>query len=288
MRKLLVEAARVATPRDCYHVFSLAPIAQFIPPLHVQKIQFGSKKQKEKVDKETKKLRRFLKISGVRNDEQLEGADEARRGGGSVGSGSSERSRQSHGANDEGERVATSMRVDYEAYDVKAQEIVKAFERKMKKIYDNNLSVDFFNNIVIAKEKQNFNLSDLAQVVMKSAKVIYFFPYMNSDAQRIIYHLKIKDNTWNPTMSNDGQHILLHIPPLTEDVKLKKRKEAKELLEKIKNDLRNLRHRVRDDIARLLQGEEWKIVERNKLDTYIKGKVKAIEEIYADYAGEGR
>ncbi|ANQ06905.1 Ribosome recycling factor [Plasmodium coatneyi] len=272
MRKLLVEAARVGKPRDYYQLLLPLSVVPLITPLHVQKIPFGSKKQKEKVDKETKKLRKFLKISGAKNV-QLEEAEEAKQ------------RRWSDGEKDERERDATPMQLDYEEYDVKAQEIVKGFEKKMKKIYDNNLSVDFFNNMVIAKEKQNFNLSDLAQVVVKSSKVIYFFPYMASDAQRIIYHLKVKDNTWNPTMSNDGQHILLHIPPLTEDVKLKKRKEAKELLEKMKNDLRNLRHRMRDDIGRLLQGEEWKIVERNKLDGYIKGKVKAIEEIYAHYAG---
>ncbi|GAB65330.1 ribosome recycling factor, partial [Plasmodium cynomolgi strain B] len=216
MRKLLVEAARVGTPRNYYHLLLVPSITPFIPPLHVQKIPFGSKKKKEKVDKETKKLRKFLKISGMKNDAQLEEADEVKRSG---QSGLSERSGRSHGENDERERDATTpMEVDYQAYDVKAQEILKAFEKKMKKIYDNNLSVDFFNNIVIVKEKQNFHLSDLAQVVVKSAKVIYFFPYMTSDAQRIIYHLKIKDNTWNPTMSNDGQYILLHIPPLTEDV----------------------------------------------------------------------
>ncbi|KJP85878.1 hypothetical protein AK88_04465 [Plasmodium fragile] len=274
MRKLLVEATRVGKPTYYYHLLLLPPVAHCIPPVHVQKIPFGSKKQKEKVDKETKKLRKFLKISGVKNEVQFEEAEE-----------SNSRSGGSHGEKDERERDATLTHVDYEAYDMKAQDIVKSFEKKMKKIYENNLSVDFFNSMVVEKEKQKFNLSDLAQVVLKSAKVIYFYPYMTSDAQKIIYHLKMKDNTWNPTMSNDGQHILLHIPPLTEDVKLKKRKEAKELLEKIKNDLRNLRHRIRDDIARLVQSEEWKIVERNKLDAYIKGKVKAIEDIYTKYAG---
>ncbi|CAG9479976.1 ribosome-recycling factor, putative [Plasmodium vivax] len=274
MRKLLVEAARVGSPRNYYRLVVLPPIARFIPPLHVHKSPFGSKKKKEKVDKETKKLRNFLKISGGKNEAHLEEAHETKR------------SKRSDEERDERGRAATPTQVDYESYDVKAQEILKAFEKKMKKIYENNLSVDFFNSMVISKEKETFSLSDLAQVVVKSSRVIYFLPYMASDAQRIIYHLKMKDNTWNPTMSNDGQQILLHIPPLTEDVKLKKRKEAKELLEKIKNDLRNLRHRVRDDIARLLQGEEWKIVERNKLDGYIKAKVKAVEAIYAGYAAE--
>lgn len=276
-----MEAARVGKYRDYYHNLLLHPIVPFIPLVHVQKIPFGSKKQKEKVDKETKKLRKFLKISGVKNDVQLEEADEVKQ------SRWSERSGRTHGEKDGRETDATPMQLDYEPYDTKTQEIVKGFEKKIKKIYDNNLSVDYFNNIVISKEKQNYNLSDLAQVVVKSSKVICFFPYIISDTQKIIYHLKLKDNTWNPTISNDGQHIFLHIPPLTEDVKLKKRKEAKELLEKMKNDLRNLRYRMRDDIAKLLQGEEWRIVERNKLDGYIKGKIKAIEEIYAKYTGGG-
>ncbi|GAW79829.1 ribosome-recycling factor [Plasmodium gonderi] len=234
-----------------------------------QKIPFGSKKKKEKVDKETKKLRKFLKISGMKNNEEKTEEDTCANE--KVKPGENWSGRDTHAV------------IDYKVYDLKVEDVIRNFERKMKKIYDNNLNVDFFNNIIIEKGKQNFKLSELAQVVIKSVKFIYFYPYVTGDTQKIIHHLKLKDNTWNPITSNDGQHILLQIPPLTEDIKLKKKKEAKDLLEKIKNDLRNLRHKIRDDIVKNCQGDEWKIVERKKLDTYIKTKTRVIEEIYERY-----
>lgn len=173
--------------------------------------------------------------------------------------------------------------VDYKSYDIKIEEIIKNFDIKMKKLLENTLTVDFFNNIVVTKDKKKYKLSDISQVVIKSSKTIFFYPYIISDIQKIIHTLKVKDNTWNPTAPNDGQYILLHIPPLTNEIKLKKKKEAKDLLEKVKNDIRNIRHKIRDFIGKNVEGDEWKIEEKNKLDNYIKNKVKNIENVYEKY-----
>ncbi|KEG01359.1 ribosome-recycling factor, putative [Plasmodium vinckei vinckei] len=230
--------------------------------LCVQGLKFGSKK--EKSDKETKKFRNLLKISGVRNNERED--NDNRKGKENV------------------KRIINeNNKVDYKSYDIKIEEIIKNFDIKIKKLLENTLTVDFFNNIVVTKDKKKYKLSDLSQVVIKSSKTIYFYPYIISDIQKIIHTLKVKDNTWNPTTPNDGQYILLQIPPLTNEVKLKKKKEAKDLLEKVKNDIRNIRHKIRDFIGKNIEGDEWKIEERNKLDNYIKNKVKNIENVYEKY-----
>ncbi|SCM03452.1 ribosome-recycling factor, putative [Plasmodium chabaudi adami] len=232
--------------------------------LCVQGLNFGSKK--EKTDKETKKFRNLLKISGIRNDETEDNDNTNRKGKENV------------------KRITNeNNNVDYKSYDIKIEEIIKNFDIKMKKLLENTLTVDFFNNIVVTKDKKKYKLSDLSQVVIKSSKTIYFYPYIISDIQKIIHTLKVKDNTWNPTTPNDGQCILLQIPPLTNEVKLKKKKEAKDLLEKVKNDIRNIRHKIRDFIGKNIEGDEWKIEERNKLDNYIKNKVKNIENVYEKY-----
>ncbi|CRG93236.1 ribosome-recycling factor, putative [Plasmodium gallinaceum] len=223
----------------------------------IQQMDFGSKKQKEKIGKETKKIRKILKISNMNNDEI-----------------------ESINLNEKQKITIEKNKIDYKVYDFKLQEIIKNFENKIKKIFDNSLSIETFNNISVIKDKKNFKLSDLAQVVIKSSSLIYFYPYMINDIQKIIHNLKIKDNSWNPIASNDNQSILLQIPPLTNEAKLKKKKEAKDLLEKIKGDIRNIRHKIRDDIIKNIEGEEWKVVEKNKLDNYIKTKIKNIENIY--------
>ncbi|CRG99000.1 ribosome-recycling factor, putative [Plasmodium relictum] len=220
-------------------------------------MNFGSKKQKEKVGKETKKIRKILKISNIKIDE-IENVN----------------------LSENKKIVNEKNKVDYKVYDLKIQDIIRNFENKIRKIFSNCLNIETFNNIPITKDKKNFKLSDLAQVVIKSSNLIYFYPYMISDIQKIIHNLKLKDNSWNPTTSDDSQYILLQIPPLTNEVKLKKKKEAKDLLEKIKTDIRNIRYKIRDDIIKNMEGEEWKVVEKNKLDNYIKTKIKNIESIY--------
>ncbi|ETW20350.1 hypothetical protein PFUGPA_00555 [Plasmodium falciparum Palo Alto/Uganda] len=229
------------------------------------KVNFGSKKQKEKVDKETKKFRKFLKISNMKNNDEDEKYE------GDINEGDMKKKMKG---------ISGMTRIDYKIYDIKIQEINKNFENKIKKIFDTCLQIDFFNNISILKDKKNIKLCDVAQVVIKSSNLIYFYPYTINDIQKIIHNLKLKDNTWNPTVSNDGQYVILQIQPLSEDVKMKKKKEAKDLFEKIKNDIRNVRYKIRDDIIKNIEGDQWKIVERNKLDNYIKDKMKLIENVY--------
>ncbi|SBT87518.1 ribosome-recycling factor, putative [Plasmodium malariae] len=231
----------------------------------LQRINFGSKKQKEKIDKETKKIRNLLKISNIKNEEIEEQKNLYEK------------------LKISGSEKQKKNIIDYKTYDIKIEQISKSFENKLKKIFDSTLTVEFFNNITVTKDKKDLKLSDVAQVVIKSSKLIQFFPYLTSDIQKIIHSLKLKVSSWNPITSNDGQYILLQISALTDDIKLKKKKEAKDLLEKIKNDIRSVRHKIRDNIEKYLEGNEWKIVERKKLDNYIKEKIKAIEWIYEKY-----
>ncbi|SBS81274.1 ribosome-recycling factor, putative [Plasmodium ovale] len=229
----------------------------------LQMMQFGSKKQKEKTGKDGKKLRNFLKISSRENEEN------------EVMIGSN---------NEVSRRIENEInKVDYKMYDIKIEEIIKNYENKIKKTTDSCINIEHLHNISILKEKKNFKLLDLAQVVIKSSKLIYFYPYITSDIQKIIHSLKLKEKSWNPIISNDNQYIILEIPSLTNDVKLKKKKEAKDFLEKIKLDIRNMRYQIRDHIDKYIKGDEWKLSEKNKLDNYIKTKMKIIENVYNTY-----
>ncbi|VWU52484.1 ribosome-recycling factor, putative [Hepatocystis sp. ex Piliocolobus tephrosceles] len=228
------------------------------PFLLLQSINFGSKKQKEKVDKEQKKLRKILKVSGnLKEVETNENVDEKIK-----------------------KKLNDKNKIDYKTHDVKIDKILTSFDNKIKNIFDNTLKIDFFNNIEITKDKKNMNLSDVTQVVIKSSQLIHFYPYISTDIQKIIYALKKKNNTWNPTISNDNQYIVLQLLGLTEEMKLKKKKEAKDLFEKTKTDVRNIRHKIKDEIVKNIEGEEWKIFEKNKLDNYIKNKIKLVENVY--------
>ncbi|SBT33074.1 ribosome-recycling factor, putative (RRF2) [Plasmodium ovale wallikeri] len=240
-----------------------------------QMMQFGSKKQKEKTGKEAKKLRNFLKISSRENGENE----------GTIGTVGTVGTVGTIGSNDEvSGRIENEInKVDYKIYDRKIEEIIKNYENKIKKTTDSCINIEHLHNISVLKEKKKFKLLDLAEVVIKSTKLVYFYPYITSDIQKIIHSLKLKEKSWNPITSNDNQYIILEIPPLTNDVKLKKKKEAKDFLEKIKLDIRNMRYQIRDDIDKHIKGDEWKFSEKNKLDNYIKTKMKIIENVYNTY-----
>lgn len=227
----------------------------------IQHSSFGSKKQKEKTDKETKKLRKLFKISNIKNEEFDEEFSSERTG------------KKSKIGNERNH-------IDYKEYDIKINEITTSFNNKLKQIFDTSVNVETFNSITISKDKKTNKFSDITQIVIKSPRLIYFYPYMNNDLKKIIYSLKLLNNQWNPKISEDGQYVELHIPSATEEIKIKKRKEGKELLEKIKSDIRGIRHKMRDEIEKNLEGDEWKIIEKNKLDNFIKDKIKNIEGIY--------
>ena len=116
-------------------------------------------------------------------------------------------------------------------------------------------------------------LSQAANISTPDSQTISVQPYdktLISEIEQAILNAEIG---FNP--SNNGEKVIINVPPLTEDRRRELVKQAKSEIEKTKISLRNVRHKANDEMKKLGQSGLSEDMERDAGD-----KVQELTDTY--------
>ena len=131
----------------------------------------------------------------------------------------------------------------------------------------NSIQVDYYGTLTPISQMTNINTPD--------SQTISIQPWDKSALQDI--EKAIMEANLGFTPINNGEMIMINIPPLTEERRLELVKQAKVEVENCKISIRNVRHKANDEMKRLKKeglsedmGKDAEIEVQKITDSYIK------------------
>jgi ribosome recycling factor len=131
-------------------------------------------------------------------------------------------------------------------------------------------------------------LQSLASVVVREARTIMITPYDRSAMSAIEKAIRNSDLGVNP--SDDGAVIIVNLPELTAERRKEYVKLARNRAEEGRVAVRQVRHKARETLARIVKdgeaGEDEVDKAQAKLDSMTKSRVAKIDELLAHKEAE--
>jgi ribosome recycling factor len=162
----------------------------------------------------------------------------------------------------------------------KMKKAVKALEDEFKTIRTGRASAALFENIRVEYYEQKVPLNQVATISIPEARLVIIQPWDRSVLPEIEKAIQKSELSVNP--NNDGKVIRIAIPPLTEERRKELAKVAKNIAEKSRVTVRNIRRETNEDIKK--QEKDSKLSEdqaKRGMDEIQKLTDKYIEEINA-------
>ncbi|WP_298508303.1 ribosome recycling factor [uncultured Kordia sp.] len=122
-------------------------------------------------------------------------------------------------------------------------------------------------------------LSQVANVNSTDARTITIQPWEKSMIQEIERGIMIANLGFNPM--NNGESVIINVPPLTEERRKDLAKQAKSEAEHAKVGIRNARQEANKDIKKLDVSDDLKKNAEIDVQTLTDSYVKKIDEVYA-------
>jgi ribosome recycling factor len=130
----------------------------------------------------------------------------------------------------------------------KMKKAVKALEDEFKTIRTGRASAALFENIRVDYYEQKVPLSQVATISIPEARLVIIQPWDRSVLPEIEKAIQKSELSVNP--NNDGKVIRIAIPPLTEERRKELAKVAKNIAEKSRVSVRNVRRDTNEDIKK--------------------------------------
>jgi ribosome recycling factor len=131
---------------------------------------------------------------------------------------------------------------------------VKALEDEFKTIRTGRASAALFDNIRVDYYDQKVPLNQVATVSVPEARLVIIQPWDRSVLSEIEKAIQKSELSVNP--NNDGKVIRISIPPLTEERRKELVKVAKNIAEKSRITVRNIRRDVNDELKKMQKDSE--------------------------------
>ena len=160
----------------------------------------------------------------------------------------------------------------------KMKKAVKALEDDFKTIRTGRASAALFENIRVDYYEQKVPLNQVATISIPEARLVIIQPWDRSVLPEIEKAIQKSELSVNP--NNDGKVIRIAIPPLTEERRKELAKVAKNIAEKSRVSIRNVRRDTNEDIKK--QEKDSSLSEdqaKRGMDEIQKLTDKYIEEI---------
>ena len=161
------------------------------------------------------------------------------------------------------------------------EEAIKAFNRELSKLRVGRAHASLLDDIKVDYYGTPTPLSQVATIATPEARVLTVKPWEKTMLKPIEKAILASDLGITP--NNNGEQILLAIPPLTEERRRDLVKVAKKISEEIKISLRNHRH---DALKELKQMEADKEITeddhkraKNKIQDIINEYNKKVDEV---------
>jgi len=130
----------------------------------------------------------------------------------------------------------------------KMKKAVKALEDEFKTIRTGRASAALFENIRVDYYEQKVPLNQVATISIPEARLVIIQPWDRSVLPEIEKAIQKSELSVNP--NNDGKVIRIAIPPLTEERRKELAKVAKNIAEKSRVSIRNVRRDTNEEIKK--------------------------------------
>ncbi len=130
----------------------------------------------------------------------------------------------------------------------KMKKAVKALEDEFKTIRTGRASAALFENIRVDYYEQKVPLNQVATISIPEARLVIIQPWDRSVLAEIEKAIQKSELSVNP--NNDGKVIRIAIPPLTEERRKELAKVAKNIAEKSRVTIRNIRRETNEEIKK--------------------------------------
>jgi len=160
----------------------------------------------------------------------------------------------------------------------KMKKAVKALEDEFKTIRTGRASAALFENIRVDYYEQKVPLNQVATISIPEARLVIIQPWDRSVLPEIEKAIQKSELSVNP--NNDGKVIRIAIPPLTEERRKELAKVAKNIAEKSRVSIRNIRRDTNEELKK--QEKDSKLSEdqaKRGMDEVQKLTDKYIEEV---------
>ena len=160
----------------------------------------------------------------------------------------------------------------------KMKKAVKALEDEFKTIRTGRASAALFENIRVEYYEQKVPLNQVATISIPEARLVIIQPWDRSVLPDIEKAIQKSELSVNP--NNDGKVIRIAIPPLTEERRKELAKVAKNIAEKSRVSVRNIRRDTNEEIKKQEKGSSLSEDQAKRgMDEIQKLTDKFIEEI---------
>ena len=122
-------------------------------------------------------------------------------------------------------------------------------------------------------------LSQIANINTPDAQTISIQPWEKDKLQEIEKAIMVANLGFNPM--NNGESIIITIPPLTEERRKELVKIAKSEIEKSKISIRNSRKEANNDIKKCEVSSDQKSLSENEIQTLTDKYIAQIDKIYS-------
>ena len=130
----------------------------------------------------------------------------------------------------------------------KMKKAVKALEDEFKTIRTGRASAALFENIRVDYYEQKVPLNQVATISIPEARLVIIQPWDRSVLPEIEKAIQKSELSVNP--NNDGKVIRIAIPPLTEERRKELAKVAKNIAEKSRVSIRNVRRDTNEELKK--------------------------------------
>lgn len=136
----------------------------------------------------------------------------------------------------------------------KMKKAVKALEEDFKTIRTGRASSSLFEKIRVDYYEQKVPLNQLATISVPEARLVIIQPWDRTVLSEIEKAIMKSELSVNP--NNDGKVIRIHIPPLTEERRKEFVKVAKNMAEKSRVSVRNIRRDSNEEFKKKQKASE--------------------------------
>ena len=174
----------------------------------------------------------------------------------------------------------------------KMEKAVEFFQRELRSIRTGRASAALFDNIRVDYYDQKVPLNQVATISVPEARLVVIQPWDRSVLSEIEKAIQKSELSMNP--NNDGKVIRINIPPLTEERRKELAKVARNIAEKSRVAVRNIRRDANDELKQMQkkseiseddskrgQDEIQKLTDKyvEEVNTVVEAKEKEIMEI---------
>jgi ribosome recycling factor len=136
----------------------------------------------------------------------------------------------------------------------KMKKAVKALEDEFKTIRTGRASAALFENIRVDYYDQKVPLNQVATISVPEARLVVIQPWDRSVLSEIEKAVQKSELSVNP--NNDGKVIRINIPPLTEERRKELVKVVRNIAEKNRVSVRNIRRDANDELKNMQKSSE--------------------------------